>query len=377
MEVFNIKKILTALGNPEQNLQMKKENLNIVSSDIQYKEGIIEYLNTNSDIDYIILNQYIPGKMQLGELIILINKFNNRTKIILIGNSSYESKSIIHKMNKFDINEIKNVLKDDNIFLKKQLPINTLFENQVKRREGKIITILGTNGIGKSIFSIIFSKNLKGKKILIIDFDVFNNSLHTLLGVKEYSKKVKNNLNIKIDLDNFNIKDFIVSSKGNISLVSGINLLINDQNKVNPGVMKNLINRIKSEYDFIIIDTSSECFLDYTKEMIRISDQSIFISGANILELKKTKRLLDIYKNEWNIERKKINIVFNKYTSNSVSDEVLRNLFKNYSILGKIKLSDYYDLAVNRQSIGIEDIKNELDSIQKKVLKKNFKKIKK
>lgn len=356
---------------------MKNENLNVVSSDIQYKEGIIEYLNTNPDIDYIFINPYIPGKMQLGELIILINKFNNRTKIILVGNSNYESKCIIHKMSKFNIDEVKSILKDDNIFLKKQLPINTLFDNQVKRRDGKIITILGTNGIGKSIFSIIFSKNLKGKKILIIDFDVFNNSLHTLLGVKEYSKKVKNNLNIKIDLDNFNIKDFIISSKSNISLVSGINLLINDQNKVNPGIMKDLINKIKSEYDFIIIDTSSECFLDYTKEMIRISDQSIFISGANILELKKTKRLLDIYKNEWNIEREKINIVFNKYTSNSVSDEVLRNLFKNYNILGKIKLSDYYDLAVNRQSIGIEEIKNELDSIQKRVLKKDFKKVRK
>ena len=54
-------------------------------------------------------------------------------------------------------------------------------------------------GQDKSVSDEDFDKaieSLKDKKnkILILDFDILNNSLHTILGVNKYSKKIKNKL---------------------------------------------------------------------------------------------------------------------------------------------------------------------------------------
>ena len=54
MEVKKIKNILTAIGNPMLNNELKKiENINIVNNDIQYQEGIFEILEINKNIDFL------------------------------------------------------------------------------------------------------------------------------------------------------------------------------------------------------------------------------------------------------------------------------------------------------------------------------------
>ena len=39
-------------------------------------------------------------------------------------------------------------------------------------------------GVGKSVFTINLAISFKNKKILIIDLDILNNCLHTILGIK-------------------------------------------------------------------------------------------------------------------------------------------------------------------------------------------------
>ena len=63
------------------------------------------------------------------------------------------------------------------------------------------------------------------------------------------------------------------------------------------GKISNDIKSEKNNYDLIIIDTTSECFFDYTKEILEKSDIIIFLAQANLIELKKSKNLLDIYIN--------------------------------------------------------------------------------
>ena len=47
-----MKKILTAINNSALNEKLKKENIaEIIGRDIQYKEGIIEILEKNKNID--------------------------------------------------------------------------------------------------------------------------------------------------------------------------------------------------------------------------------------------------------------------------------------------------------------------------------------
>ena len=52
-----IKRVITAIGNPEINEKLKNENIDIVCGDILYKEGILEFLEINNKIDYIIIKE--------------------------------------------------------------------------------------------------------------------------------------------------------------------------------------------------------------------------------------------------------------------------------------------------------------------------------
>ena len=95
------------------------------------------------------------------------------------------------------------------------------------------------------------------------------------------------------------------------------------------------------------------------------SNYNIFITEANLLEIKKAKNLLNIYINEWNIEQKKFNILFNKYNENAIDISILKNIFSGFSILGKLSINPKYNLMIH------QNFKNHLD----KDLQKEFSKI--
>ena len=65
-----MKKIITAIDNAEINKLLKKEeDIKIISKDISYKEGILEQLEKNKEVDIIIINEKIDGEIQLNKLI--------------------------------------------------------------------------------------------------------------------------------------------------------------------------------------------------------------------------------------------------------------------------------------------------------------------
>ena len=57
--MIKIKKILTALGMPNIHNKIIAKDIVIKSNDIQYKEGILEYLETDKEIDYIIILSFL------------------------------------------------------------------------------------------------------------------------------------------------------------------------------------------------------------------------------------------------------------------------------------------------------------------------------
>ena len=387
-----IKRVITAIGNPEVNEKLKEENVEIVCADILYKEGILEFLEINNKIDYILINEKLEGKIKIEELIEKIKLLNKNIKIILISKNEKNYKNIYKKIENISVTEIKNIILNENkkinensVFNKKTIPINDFFNQETK--DGKIISILGPNGIGKSIFSIIFSNNLENKKVLIFNLDIFNNSIVNLLEINKNNKFNQKNINNKknkinfeknnnyLSKNNFNINNYIIESKYKIDFIFGTDIIFNSEINMNPQKLNNIINKLKNKYDLILIDTSSENLLDYTKEILKNSDYGIFISGANLLEIKKSQKLLDIYTSEWNIYNKKIKIIINKWTKESIDDEVLKQIFKNYDILGKIKLSDYYDLAINKNNLKRKEIQKDLNKIKNKIVRRKIIKI--
>ncbi len=187
-------------------------------------------------------------------------------------------------------------------------------------------------------------------KILIIDFDILNNSLHTILGIKKYSEKIKEKIKNNNLLEEMQIEDLIMKVNNKIDLISGANLLFDEEYQISSTKIKSILSKLEKEYEIIIIDTSSECFFDYTKEIMKNSNLNIFITEANLLEIKKAKNLLNIYINEWNIPQNCFNILFNKYNKNSIDISILKNIFSGFSILGKLSVNSKYDLLINKNN---------------------------
>ena len=392
--------VLTALGNPILNNELQKiDDINVLLNDLQYKEAIIEFLEKNIKINYLILSESLPGEINLNKLINILKIKNKNIKIILIKerkNEKEKSKQEIKNVdyvffnNEVDITDIIEIIDNrktsDNEKLKKdiemlkEIVLNKNVEKNIKvnefskiNKENKIITVLGGSGVGKSIFTIMLSKTLKKqeKRILMIDFDILNNNIHTILGEKKYSTNISNK---KINSE-YEIEEFIIPVNKNIDLISGLDLIFSENKKIDCEEIIEKVKKLKKEYDYIIIDTSSECFFEYNRNLILMSDISLFLVEANLLEVKKAKKLLDIYEKEWKINNEKIKIIINKYNNKAIKDKVLIKLFDEQEIVGKIQMSDYYNQIINKNNkVNIEknNVKDEYIKISEKILKVNF-----
>ena len=92
-------KIITAMNNPELNEELKKEkNIEIICKDIFYKEGILEILENEINLDYIFINYELPGEIKLNNLIEKIIEKNEKIKIIIL--IKKESKNNLYKIKK-------------------------------------------------------------------------------------------------------------------------------------------------------------------------------------------------------------------------------------------------------------------------------------
>ena len=72
-----------------------------------------------------------------------------------------------------------------------------------------------------------------------------------------------------------------------------------------------------------------------------------------------------MYTKQWKIKKEKIKILINKYNENSIEENIIKNIFSEYSIIGKITMSNKYNQYINENFKNIE-----------KTEKKEYKKIK-
>lgn len=399
-----MKKIITAIGNEILNNNLKKEiNIQVIMNDIQYKEGVIEVLEQNSEVDIIILNNLLQGEISTKELINKINLINSKIKTIVIlekfnedmekylysknvfkviYNNQLEIKDLIKIINnknesneelKEEIKNLKNIiLENQNIknknklikkFLNKYLS-KIKFDKKVyikknsENRNAKIISVNGPNGVGKSIIVVnlakinVYSKN----KILIIDLDIQTNSIHTILGINKYS--IKNN----------NQEEIIKINK-KIDLINGKDVLLNCSNKINI----NKINHLKNKYDLIIIDLYSNISSELLENVVNLSNINLFISDTNLLEISKSIKLLDTYINKYKINKNKFNILFNKYNLESIDIKLLNKIFGEFNVIGYLKYNKKYNDLINKNSknfINNKRIRNEYLKINNLINKK-------
>lgn len=361
-----MKKILTAIGNSKLNEYLNKQNnICVMARDIIYIEGIIEFLEQNKKIDYIIINIEILKREIINDILYKIFYINDNIKIIIIADKdiNIERNNNIIIIDELNNEIIKNIINNGNTKIKNINTEENKKEEEIQYIQNKTISILGSGGTGKSIFTILLAKINKGilKNVLILDFNFINSSIHSILGLKKYP--------IKKEKKCYEMKDLIIKVQDNIELLSGLDLLYDEKMLINENKLLEILNILKKEYELIIIDTSSECFYKYNKKIVENTDKSIFLIEPNISEIHKSINLLKIYIENWKIEKNKISILFNKYNNYSIDYAILKNIFSEFNILGKIDLNDKYTEMINKNKIELnKKIKNEYLKINNKIM---------
>ena len=97
-----MKNIITAIGNEElNNILSGRSEINIVNTDIQDQEGIIEAIEMYSNIDMVILNEDIIGDLELEDLLRSIIIMKNDIEIIVITEQLqvFNSRNIVKVVN--------------------------------------------------------------------------------------------------------------------------------------------------------------------------------------------------------------------------------------------------------------------------------------
>ena len=371
-------KIITAMNNPKINDELKNEkNIELICKDIFYKEGILEILENEININYIIINSELPGEIKLNNLIEKILEKNEKIKIIIL--IKKENKNNFYKI-KNDKKDIKNnnieIIKDIKnkniirIFYKNEIKIEQLKKyNQIKNNnennkepnnkkiKNKTIIFFGERQVGKSIIILGITKSIEknNKKILLIELNKKESDLLLILSknknnkknliikkqkIKKYKKTHKKYLNknkIKI------IQNLIVKINKNIDIIS-YKKIINF----------NIIKKLEKKYEYIFIEINSE---KNSKKIINNIDKKILIIRPNILGIKNAKKIIE--KNKIN----KYKIIINNYNKYSISTEIIEKIFKK--IIGKIKYNQEYDKIINNNfKISKENVKNLIKEFQ-------------
>lgn len=336
-------KIITALGNPNLNYELQKYNeFKVIGNDIIYYDGIIEILEKNENIDYLIISDVLDEKSEIESLIEQILKINRRIKIIAIINRKNKllENSLLRKgvcdifFDDENITDVINFLKTKNIeylntelreeinnlkslILEKNIKKNIFYKSNIlNNHESKIIGITGARGIGKTTFCTMFASAIKrNNKILIIDFDLINAHIGEIYNKKiEYSK-----------IDELNIKNYIINIDDNLDILIGLNILYYYKKLDFIKIKKEIIN-LKKIYNYIIVDTYTENEFDNNKYIYELFDEIFLLSGTDKLGVLKSEKIINLIKNKWKIDFKKIKLVY--YRINFI--ENIKSYFSKY-----------------------------------------------
>ena len=372
-------KIITAMNNPKINDELKNEkNIELICKDIFYKEGILEILENEININYIIINSELPGEIKLNNLIEKILEKNEKIKIIILikkenKNNFYKIKNDKKGIRNNNIEIIKDI-KNKNIiriFYKNEIKIEQLKKyNQIKNNnennkepnnkkiKNKTIIFFGERQVGKSIIILGITKSIEknNKKILLIELNKKESDLLLILSKNKNNKK---NLIIKKQkIKKYKKTHKKYLNKNKIKIIQNLILKINkniDIISYKKIINFNIIKKLEKKYEYIFIEINSE---KNSKKIINNIDKKILIIIPNILGIKNAKKIIE--KNKIN----KYKIIINNYNKYSINTEIIEKIFKE-KIIGKIKYNQEYDKIINNNfKISKENVKNLIKEFQ-------------
>lgn len=334
-------KVITAMGENFLNNELNKfPEYEVIGKDIIYREGILEILEVKNNINLIILSNKIPGECTFEALIEKLINYKNIEIIVFLKEKNENIEKYLNSKKIFKIYFLNN--NGYNLFL----------ENLYSKKELEYEI--------KSLKKLIISKQKNMKKIKLIN----------IKGLKLYKpKKVNRNIKTCIHKMYTNCRtvvitgangsgktiiskiltDFIKKKNKKVFLLNIKNNKFNNYFFYNECELKKYIEKLKEKYEYLIIDLSLE--LKKIKTILYSGDKIIFLVEPNLLEIEKSKNILDIYINDFEINVDKIKILFNKSNKYKIAESILEELFEEYEIIGEIKYDEKYNLIINKNKI--------------------------
>ncbi len=395
-----MKRIITAMGNTTLNNELKKySEYDLNENDLFYQDAVIDVVTTEN-IDILVVSGLLQGQFEFLDFIDKIQKYNNTIRIIVVMdeiNTSAERKlkergivdifldenvqilDIIDAINREEpiIKKAEQVKEEISRYEKEHLhdknQIEYVKEKVVQKQE--IIVVSGINGAGKSTVTANFSKTLSSKthsRVLVIDLDTLSGNIDEILRIDKVPQNVemildenkKCGLNYAVELiskNRFDVNVFeeLIINTGEVDVLTGNTSLHYCQNVLNESHYNKILECAKEIYDFIVIDTSSNIFLDSTRWAMQQASRIFFVIENNYISIKKADQFIDIITNLWGIWKNKLNIVINKEILNGIEVEVIRKIFDGYDVIGKIRMGE------ERQELSYSKILEKINYIPK------------
>lgn len=207
---------------------------------------------------------------------------------------------------------------------------------------------------------------------MIIDFNLNDNNLYSFFGVRKIPKELNEKIKDKNFLSEFklkekNIEKLIVNVNRKIDIISNTNLIFDEKYSVNNEKIEEILNDLSEKYDLVLIDTgTSEKYEDIIKTLINLSSKIICIVQGNLIEVKKTKKLLGKY-----IEEKdKVKFIYNKKSKYSMKKETIKILLHEFKMIGVLHYDNIYNKIINKNINRLyisKKIEREFENIIKKI----------
>lgn len=295
---------------------------------------------------------YYHGEMTFKELICAILAINEKIEIIVfVEDKTSELQNFLYSNGVYKIFQNNEVDFDTLVksivgeVVEPAPQISEAFNDELKKinkilqdkysldkigfeEKGKVISFTGAYNSGKTTMSALYAKEYArlGKKVLTIDFDVYNDSLHHLLAVEKYNSREST-----LTMD---FKKQIRKISKNEDILCVMDLLFSNDNKVDFVNLEEMIKDFKCKYDVILIDTTSDYKYKYLARIFNISDEIVFVVVPTRLDLRKGLSLFEILKVDFKISSDKITMILNKETGWTINAEIISSMYGNFSISG-------------------------------------------
>lgn len=385
-----MKKVLSAVGS-DSIYEILKEYEYELLKDIPYQEGVLEIVKREF-IDGLILFSELDGSFNKYMFIEKIREIDSKIKIFVIMsgeddnyknflftkgifnifiNEKTSKDELINAINnelsskalKFDLRQ-KNI-KDDKLDVAKSKNENKS-NLMPKFQKQQVISFVGLSSSGKttisSQISTLIAKNSKAK-VLLIDFDTINSGVNQFFGIKRSPKNPdyilpsdkNSSLNYMVDaidkrtFDSNIFEKYVVKSKQyqNLDILTGNKSLYVCEKVLSIEYYSRILEKAKELYDFIIIDTSSNVFIDSTQFTLLNSNKIFYIAEPTYISFERTFRALKEIFPIWGVNNKKIQLIINKYHKKSISKSVIEEMMKEVPISAYISFSEKYDENLN------------------------------